>query len=95
VGGNRIEALIGEGLDDQGGGLAVVFDAQDFLARLPHLTRFRSSQEAKRFAFIRKLRLMTAKCRGEAPSPRLALSRSTGAGEKRMISVAVAGRADR
>jgi hypothetical protein len=38
MGGDQLEALIGKFLDDQGRGLAVVLDAQDFLACLHRQT---------------------------------------------------------
>ena len=49
VGGDRFEALIGKFLDDQRGGLTIVLDAQDFLARFGHRTlpSFDQSDERK------------------------------------------------
>jgi hypothetical protein len=61
VGGDRVEALIGEFLDDQRGGLAVVFDAEDLFARFRHRNFLSIGMaESNRPDRSRKLGLITA-----------------------------------
>jgi hypothetical protein len=57
MGGDRLEALIGKFLDDQRRGLAVVLDAEDFLACLYHQTlAFESAREFSPPGRLRNLR---------------------------------------